>query len=206
VGNLYQKAASGDGPDEALRRSDFLKFALDWSMDGRFILYRETNPQTDLDLWVLPLEGGKPWAWLETRSIESVGKFSPDGKWIAYQSNELGHSEIFLSAFVSGERASGGKRILSKNGGTIPQWRRDGRELYYISLDQKLMAVEMTLGAEEKSGKPKELFSLTDSGASASLGYAVTRDGKRFLLMTNLEETSLTPFTVVQNWMAEVRK
>src|SRR5262245_29508416 len=206
VGNLYRKAASGDGPDEALYRSAFQKIALDWSVDRRFILYRETDPHTDLDLWVLPLDGGKPWPWLNTRSIESLGKFSPDGKWIAYQSNGTGRSEIFLQAFAPGAPASGGKWPLSTNGGAVPLWRRDGRELYYISLDDKLMAVPMTLGAEEKSATPKELFALSDSRASAINGYARTSDGKRFLFMTSAEETGLTPFTVVLNWMAEMKK
>jgi Tol biopolymer transport system component len=206
VGNLYRKAASGDGPDEVLYRSAFQKIALDWSADGRFILYREIDLHTDLDLWVLPLDDGKPWPWLNTRSIESLGKFSPDGKWIAYQSNGTGPSEIFLQAFAPGAPASGGKWQLSTNGGAIPLWRRDGRELYYISLDDKLMAVPMTLGADEKSATPKELFALSDSRANAINGYARTGDGQRFLFMTSAEETSLTPFTVVLNWIAGVKK
>jgi len=207
VGNLYKKAASGAGPDEVLLKSAFWKLALDWSADGRFIIYRETGPQTFLDLWVLPLEGGQPWPWLKTPYNESVGKFSPDGNWIAYQSNESGPIEIYLQTFLPGAQASGVRTRLSTNGGTIPVWRRDdGRELYYISADNKLMAVEMTLGAEVKIRTPKELFSLSDIGANPSAGYAVTRDGQRFLFVTSAEEASLTPFTVVLNWMAEVKK
>jgi Tol biopolymer transport system component len=153
------------------------------------------------------MEGGQPWPWLKTPYSESVGKFSPDGNWIAYQSNESGPMEIYLQAFSPGVSASGVSTRLSTNGGTIPVWRRDdGRELYYISSDNKLMAVEMTLGAEVKRGTPKELFSLSDIGANPGAGYAVTRDGQRFLFVTSAEETSLTPFTVVLNWMAEVKK
>ena len=153
-----------------------------------------------------PLDGGKPWSWLKTPAIEPSAKFSPDGKWIAYQSNGTGRSEIFLQAFAPGAPASGGKWQLSTNGGASPLWRRDGRELYYISLDDKLMAVPMTLGAEEKSATPKELFALSDSRANAINGYARTGDGKRFLLMTSAEDTTLTPFTVVLNWMAGMKK
>ncbi len=206
VGNLYQKAASGVGPDTLLHRSDFQEFALDWSADGRFIIYRETGPQTFVDLWVLPREGGQPWPWLKTPYNESVGKFSPDGNWIAYQSNESGPMEIYLQAFVPGAPASGVSTRLSTNGGTMPVWQRNGRELYYISADNKLMAVEMTLGAEVKSGTPKELFSLSNIWANPGATYAVTRDGQRFLFVTRAEETSVTPFTVLLNWMAEVKK
>jgi Tol biopolymer transport system component len=206
VGNLYQKAANGAGPDEELLRSDYMKHTTDWSADGRFILYSETNPQTNADLWVLPLEGGKPWPWLKTPYIEPAGRFSPDGKWIAYQSNDSGQMEIYLQAFAPGAQGSGGRWQLSINGGTIPLWRRDGRELYYISLDKRLMAVEVTLGAEVKRKTPKELFALNNIGARLDASFAVTRDGQRFLFVTGAEETRPTPFTVLLNWMAEVKK
>jgi Tol biopolymer transport system component len=207
AGNLYWKAASGAGPDEALYRSAYHKAALDWSADGRFILYVEADPQTNQDLWVLPLEGGKPWPWLKTQFAESFGRFSPDGKWIAYPSNESGRNEIYLQAFVPGAPASGGSRRLSTNGGTNPLWRRDGRELYYLSADNKLMVVEVTLGEEVKYGTPKELFALDSLRVETiGRGRAMTGDGQRFLFTTIEEETSLPPFTVVQNWMAEAKK
>jgi len=206
AGNLYRKAASGAGPEEALLRSAFRKRAVDWSADGRFILYRETDPQTNADLWVAPLEGDRtPRPWLNTRFNEPVGMFSPDGKWIAYQSTESGNAEIFLQAFTPRAPASGVKWQLSTNGGALPQWRRDGRELYYLS--NKLMAVEITLGAEVKYATPKELFAISDiKGANIGVGYTRTGDGQRFLFVTSAEETSLTPFTVVLNWMAELKK
>src|SRR5262245_48812080 len=205
VGNLYRKAASGAGPDEALLRSDFPKYATDWSADGRFILYRVIDPQTNADLWVLSLQDGKYWHWLKTPKIEPVGRFSPDDEWIAYQSNESGFMEIYLQAFVPGAPASGGRWQLPTNGGVLPLWRRDGRELYYIS-NNKLMVVEVTLGAGVKHGTPKELFAMSDIGANTGLGYARTRDGQRFLFVTSAEEANVTPFTVVQNWMEEMKK
>src|SRR5262249_40365629 len=137
---------------------------------------------------------------------ELVGRFSPDGKWIAYQKNDSGRMEIYLQAFAPGAPASGGRWQLSTNGGANPQWRRDGRELYYFSLDNKLMAVEVTLGAEPKRETPKELFALRDIEANPNASYAVTSDGQWFLLVTSVEETTATPFTVVLNWMAEVKK
>lgn len=205
--NLFQKAASGAGQDELLLRSGFQKRAFDWSTDGRFILYGEGNPQTSYDLWVLPMAGErKPWVWLNTPAEEYNARFSPDGQWIAYQSNESGRSEIYLQAFVPGAPASGGKRQLSTNGGTNPQWRRDSRELYYTSADGKLMVVEITPGAELKAGTPKELFVPSGYRANADRGYTVTGDGQRFLFVTSAEDASVPPFTVVLNWMAEMKK
>jgi len=206
VGNLYQKAASGAGPDMALHRSDYPKFAVDWSRDGRFIIYREIVPQTKADLLVLSLEDGKSWPWLKTDFNEEVGRFSPDGKWIAYNTNDSGRSEIYMQEFAPGAPASGGRWMLSTNGGRNPQWRRGGGELYYISLDNKLMAVEVMFGAEVKRGTPKELFALNDIRANPNASFAVTPDGQRFLFVTSAEETSVTPFTVVLNWMAEIKK
>ena len=207
IPNLYQKAASGAGQDEALWKSAHAKHALDWSADGRFILYRELHPQTNGDLWILPLEGErKPWPWLNTPFNELTGKFSPDGKWVAYSSNETGRNEIYLQAFVPGAAAAGGKWQISRNGGHTPQWRRDGRELYFLSGDDKLMAVEVTLGAEVKAGTPQELFALDGIRANSNVDYTKTGDGQRFLFVTSADEASVPPFTVVLNWMAEAKK
>ncbi|MBL8203565.1 MAG: serine/threonine-protein kinase [Blastocatellia bacterium] len=153
VPNLYQKAASGAGQDELLLRSGYPKIAHDWSADGRVILYQENN-----DLWVLPLEGERnPWPWLNTPFTESAGRFAPDGKWIAYQSNESGRNEIYVQAFVPGAPSSGSKWQLSTNGGTFPAWRRDGRELFFVSPDNTLTVVDVTLGAAVKAGTPRAL-------------------------------------------------
>ncbi len=205
--DLFQKAASGAGQDEVLLRSAYRKRALDWSRDGRFILYEELNPQTGRDIWVLPMEGErKPWPWLNTPDNEILATFSPDGRWIAYRSNEFERNEIYVQAFVPGAPASGGKRQLSTNGGTYPYWRRDGRELYYLAADGKLMAVPITPGAELKAGTPKELFTPSGYRVNAERGYTLTGDGQRFLFVTSAEDASVPPFTVVLNWMAEVKK
>jgi eukaryotic-like serine/threonine-protein kinase len=203
--HLFQKAASGAGQDEVLWRSAYRKVADDWSTDGRFILYEERNPQTSDDLWVLPLEGErKPWPWLNTSASEVVAKFSPDGKWIAYRSNESGRDEIYVQAFVPGAPAAGGKRQLSTSGGTNPRWRRDGQELYYLAPGNRLMAVEVTPGAELKAGAPQELF--TPRASRVTRYYTLTGDGQRFLFVTSADGASVPPFTVVLNWMAEMKK
>jgi len=176
-------------------------------MDGQFILFSEGNAQTSSDLWVLPLEGDrKPWVWLNTPANESQAVFSPDGKWIAYRSNESGRNEIYLQGFTPGAPASGGKRQLSINGGTNPVWRRDGRELYYVTVDGKLLAIDISPGAEMKAGAVKELFVPSGFRANAARGYTVTGDGQRFLFVTSAEEASVPSFTVVLNWLAEVKK
>jgi Tol biopolymer transport system component len=204
-GDLYWKAASGAGQDEVLWKSATLKQATDWSADGRFILYRERHPQTNIDLWILPLEGERqPQPWLTAPFNQSLGKFSPDGKWIAYVSDEAGGLEVYLQAFVPGAPAAGGKWQISKSGGITPNWRRDGRELYFVSGD-KMMAVDITLGTEVKVGTPQELFSLSSIRAVTTAGYAKTGDGQRFLFVTSAEEASLPPFTVVLNWTADLK-
>ena len=202
VGNLYQKAASGAGQDELLYRSANGKIPYDWSADGKFLLYSEINPQTNVDLWVLPLEGErKPWPWLNTPFVEETAKFAPNGKWIAYTSNESGRFEVYVQAFTPGAAASGDKKQISTNSGAGPRWRRDGRELYYYTVDRKLMAVEVTLGAEVKAGTPRELFSL-----GRFYDWTPTGDGQRFLVVASASETAVPPFTVVLNWMAELKK
>ncbi|MCG3160941.1 MAG: Serine/threonine-protein kinase PknD [Acidobacteria bacterium] len=202
VANLYQKAASGAGQDELLLKSAYSKFPIAWAPDGKFLLYRETNPQTNADFWVLPMEGErKPWPWLNTPFAEAWGQFAPNGKWIAYQSNESGRYEIYVQTFAPGAAASGDKKQISINGGVDPHWRRDGRELYYRSLDSKLMAVDVTLGAEMKAGTPRELFSM--AGFS---DLEATGDGQRFLVVAGAADRGVSPFTVVLNWMAELKK
>ncbi len=200
---LYQKAASGAGQDELLLRSAAqAQIPLDWAANGKFLLYLEASLQANLDLWILPMEGErKPYPWLSTPFNENGGRFAPDGKWIAYQSNESGRNEIYVQAFTPGAPASGGKVQLSTNGGAAPQWRRDGRELYYRSADGKLMAVDVTLGAEVKAGTPKELFSF-----GTFFNLEATGDGQRFLLTTSAADSTVPPFMVVLNWMGELKK
>jgi Tol biopolymer transport system component len=128
--NLYQKMSSGAGNEEALLKSNETKYAYDWSQDGRFLLFVFVAPQKD-GLWVLPLTGEdrKPIPYL-TEANASQARFSADSRWIAYTSGESGKSEVYVRPFPA---ASGGKWIISKGGGTQPRWRRDGKELFYIS-------------------------------------------------------------------------
>lgn len=201
VVNLYQKASSGAGNDEPLLKSDHTKTPNDWSADGRFILY-----QTTADLWVLPLFGEqKPFPFLQTEFIEGWARFSPDGKWIAYSSNESGAWQVYVQSFP----ASGGKWMISTEGGAQPQWRADGKELFYISSNRKLMAVDVKgNGPTFEAGVPKALFDLrvqTPALPGPRNFYIAAADGKRFLVTSVSEERITTPTTVVMNWTADLK-
>lgn len=205
--NLYQRAASGAGNEEALLKTDNNKGSTDWSADGRFILYQEQSQKTDFDLWVLPSSGGqKPFPYLQTAFAEQQGRFSPDGKLVAYASNESGTWQVYVQSFP----ASGGKWQVSTNGGAQPQWRRDGKELFYLSSDRKLMAVEVKgNGPTFDAGAPKELFELRlqIGGLPGQTNYYVADDdGQRFLVASAPEERLSTTTKVVLNWTADVKR
>jgi Tol biopolymer transport system component len=203
--NLYQKAASGAGNDEVLLKSDYPKIPNDWSADGRFILYQTGGLSTDL--WVLPLSGEqKPFPFLQTEFNEGWARFSPDGKWIAYNSNESGSWQVYVQSFP----ASGGKWMISTDGGAQPQWRGDGKELFYISSNRKLTAVDVKgNGSTFEAGVPKALFDLrlqTPGLPGPRNSFIVAADGKRFLVASISEERLTTPTTVVMNWTADLKK
>ncbi len=200
---LYQKLASGTGQDELLLKSDALVAPSHWPADGKFIAYTRVDPQTKADLWVLPLDAGsQPVPFLQTPFAEWRARFSPDGRWIAYQSDESGMHEIYVQTFP----ASGGKWQVSTQGGSQSYWRGDGKELYYISGDGKLMAVAVNSGSTFAPGLPQVLFDLKAVRPVPGSSYTVTNDGQRFLFVRQAEETNRLQYNVVVNWMAEVKK
>jgi eukaryotic-like serine/threonine-protein kinase len=203
--NLYQRLVAG-GRDELLLASNNPLIPTDWSSDGRFVIYEQREPKTRLDLWVLPVEGDrKPFPFLQTEFDESEGRLSPDGRWMAYTSNESGTEEVYVQRFggVAGTLAStaAGKSRISTNGGSNPTWRRDGKELLYIARDLKLMAVEVKGSSTFEPGIPKELFK-TRAG---NPGYAVTPDGQHFLVPV-IAEDAASPFTLFVNWTTGLKR
>jgi Tol biopolymer transport system component len=180
--------------------SDQDKAVTDWSADGRFILYFSLDPQTSWDLWVLPLQGDrKPFIFLKTDFDERAARFSPDGRWVAYHSNESGRFEIYVRPFPG----PGGQWQVSTAGGIYPNWAPNGRELYYVAPDGSLMATPIAAnGAAITPGRPQELFRarIVGGGSDAGFGltYVVARDG-RFLINTALDEAA-SPITLLQNW------
>ena len=207
VPNLYQKLSSGAGNDEALLKSAEPIGPHDWSPDGKFILYGVLSARTNVDLWVLPLFGDqKPAPFIQTEFAETQGRFSPDGRWVAYASNESGQFQIYVQSFPS----SGGKWQVSSGGGAQPQWRRDGKELFYLAPDRKLMAVEVNgAGPTFVPGVPIPLFEAHVSTIFPGPGshyYAVTGDGQRFLVNTLVGDSTPVPFTIVMNWTAAMKR
>jgi len=203
VADLYQKIGSGAGNEEVLLKSSETKVPEDWSSDGQFIIYQTLNPKTKQDLWVLPIYGDRqPFAFLQTEFNEQQAQFSRDGKWIVYTSDESGAPEVYVQTYP----ASGGRWRVSTSGGSQPRWRRDGKELFYISADRKLMAVDVKLGKTFESGEPKALFGTRVFTLAAFRNfYAVTADGQRFLINSTIEETS-APINVVVNWTAGLKR
>ena len=201
---IYQKLASGVGQEELLHKAEVRLSPDSWSADGRFLLYTRVDPKTGQDLWALPLAGDRqPAMFLQTPFREINGRFSPDGRWIAYTSDDQGRYEVYVQTFP----ASGGKWQISTSGGQQPWWRSDGKELYYLSADGKLMAVEVKPGGSFEAGAPRALFDLAPARAlGGTSSYAVTAAGDRFLFVTAREEAASLQFTVVTNWMAEAKK
>lgn len=204
--HLYEKATSGAGQDALLLKSDHFKFPMDWSRDGRFIIYRQIDPKTKYDVWVLPVspEAGeqKPFLFLQTEANETTAVLSPDGQWLAYSSDESGVYEIYVQSFPAG----GGKRQVSRGGGIGPHWRGDGKELFYHAPDGKLMAVAVKGGASFEAGPPVALFDFRPGGNLLAAYYSVTADGQKFLLSTIVETEATAPLTVVLNWTDNLKR
>jgi len=155
--NLYQKHASGAGEEELLLKTAATKAPTGWSSDGRLLLYKELDPQRKWNLWVLTLEGRQAEPWLRTEFEERNGRFSPDGRWVAYESNESGRYEIHVRPFSP--RATEGAGTVSTGGGIEPRWRGDGKELFYLAPDRRLMAVGVkSAGDRLEAGIPRALF------------------------------------------------
>ena len=170
------------------------------------IVYEAFAGRNKLDLWWLPLDGDrKPVAYLQTEFNECHARLSPDGKWLAYVSDETGRAEIYVQSFPT----PGNTVLISANGGDQPAWRRDGKELFYLAPDRKLMAVAVKPGATLESGELKALFQ-TRAPATPLLAfrhdYAPAADGLKFLVATMPEDQSTAPLTMVLNWAAGIGK
>jgi Tol biopolymer transport system component len=201
--NVYSRIASGAGSEEVVLQSPSVKRPTDWS--SNFILYEEDDSKNQADLWVLPLSGErKPRPYLRTPFAEQQARFSPDGKWVAYVSNDTGQSEVNVQSFPEG----GGKWQVSTNGGVTPRWRRDGRELFYLAFDRKIMSVEVkTTGTTFDHATAKPLFEapVDAVNTAATNRYDVSANGQRFLVNASLENNNPTSITVVVNWLAGVK-
>ena len=197
--DLFEKAASGAGDDQSLVASGESTLPLGWSPDGQLLLYSTRHPKTGLDLWAAPTTGDRqPVPVIQTRFDETAGQFSPDGRWVAYQSNESRPVQIYIQPFPG----SGSPQQVTTAGGTQPRWRPDGKELFYVGLDGRLMAVAIAVGADRQlePGTPVALFraqlasgaGINSSGGGTRAQYAVASDG-RFLINRTVGEATASP-------------
>ena len=193
-----------DGAEELLFKSQQAKAVDHWSGDGRYLLYFVVDPKTGLDEWALPMFGDKtPFPVVATAASDKNGQFSPDSRWIAYDSNQSGRYEVYVRRFPE----PGGLKQISIAGGSQARWRADGKELFYVDLSGKLMSVPIDLAASKNSfqfGRAVELFSPPILGGgqlpeNVKHQYAVTPDGQRFVVRLNPQQPR-PPLVVILNW------
>ncbi len=199
---LYLKNADGSGSAEEVADlgAGLQANTWDWSRDGKYVLVRKGN-----ELWYLswPERVAKP--LLQAKWTVLNAQFSPDGRWIAYASNETGTMEIYVSPFPS----ANGKWQVSSAGGQEPRWRQDGKELFYLSAEGKMMSVALNTGATFKAEAPVALFQTQRRqpiSSFAVFSYDVSGDGRRFLVITKAGEANAAPLSVHLNWASEMEK
>ncbi len=195
---LYVRSIGGPVQDQVVVDDNERKILSDWSTAGDYLVYAALNPSNKLDLVVLPMSGDKkPVSLLHTLSNESQGRIAPNGRWIAYVSDESGADEVYVQRFPS----LGDKRIVSIGGGVEPMWRQDGKELFYLSPDYSIVSVPFEPSDPPLIGQPKQLFRAPINTSSTRNHYAVAPDGQRFLVNVEDQNTYLSPITVVVNWI-----
>jgi Tol biopolymer transport system component len=210
--DLYEKSAGGGGSEDPTVTQEIQHAAglespnfvpSDWSPDGRYLIAQVPSKVTGYDLWLAPLGGDKkPVKFLGSPGDQMQGNFSPDGRFVAYTSNESGRFQVYVQTFPLSDR----KWQVSTDGGYEPRWRGDGREIYYLSEDRKLMAV--SVGAGPSFAVPNLLFQtqVHEGVTSRRTHYVPSRDGQRFLINTQTADALPNPITVVLNWQAELGK
>jgi Tol biopolymer transport system component len=204
---IYVKASSGVGQEELLRTFDGSPNLSDWSRDGKYLLFHTMANLGDMDIWAMPLAGDHtPFPVVKTGASELTGHFSPDGRFVAYMSNESGRQEIYVVSFPPGSNA--GKWMISKGTLGMPRWRADGREIFYLSQDGWMMGAPVEAGTVFQAGTPQQLFQVppvflrvaNNPGALAD----AAPDGKKFLLA--MPAATREEFNVVLNWQAGLAK
>jgi Tol biopolymer transport system component len=198
--DIVRKPIAG-GIEEVLARALVNGFTSDVSPDGKQIVYQMSAAKTGFDIGLISLDDShRTSVYLGTPANERSAQFSPDGKWMAYQSDESGRNEVYIQTIPIG----GKKYQISTTGGSLPVWRRDGQELFFLSLDQKIISVPLRInGATLDPGTPQELFSVP-----GALGFTIPRDAQRFLINfpAGGEAAVAPPITVLTNWQSALKK
>jgi Tol biopolymer transport system component len=199
---IYRRATDGRTPQEVLLRSQALAVPKSWSPDGRYLIYAQVYPGVGSDLFALPIgkPGAQPMALWQTPVTASQGVFSPDGRWVAITSDKSGQIEIYVIPFPP--TANEKKWVVSTGGGVMPRWRRDGKQLFYISPDWKMMAVDVVTRPTFRSGTPRALFDteMVDTGIrNGPMSWDIAPDGKRFLIISD-NSAGASSLNVILNW------
>jgi eukaryotic-like serine/threonine-protein kinase len=195
--DLYLKDTNGAQEEKLIPQDGPDRFPSDWSRDGKFALYERGT-----DLWFVTIPELRATQFLKASSTLKNGQFSPDGKWVAYSSNESGRWEVYVTSFPEAH----GKWQVSNSGGDQPKWRSDGKELFYLAPDSRMMAVPVKTGANFDAGTPVALFQANPRelvATSEQFSYDVSKDGQKFLINTQLK-TGMAPMSVVLNWSAKL--
>jgi eukaryotic-like serine/threonine-protein kinase len=203
--DIYKQPSNGLGDAEQILNSKQLKYLDDLTRDGRYAIYDTGSSSNSTELWVFPLQGErKPFPFVQAKFAARDARFSANGRYLAYTSNETGRYEIYVETFPEHL----GKWQVSTSGGTEPSWRGDGKELFYLGPKDEMMAVEVNTDLQEfHAGVPKQLFQTSLlSGFGWRNRYVVSPDGQRFLMLAPAGETVSPPITVVLNWPALVEK
>jgi dipeptidyl aminopeptidase/acylaminoacyl peptidase len=202
--DLYQKVSSGVQAEQTILQNGQTERAWSWSRDGRYLLYTIGDGVPTFDLWVLPLFGDqKPFPFLATPFAETRAKFSPDGRWVAYTSNESGRAEVFVAPFPKADA----KYRISTGAGSWSRWRPDGKGIFYLTPGDTLMSAEVNgQGPTFAVGAVTPLFKMETRAGGQRYPYDVSPDGQRFLVNTSVEQPESPPITVVVNWTAALRK
>jgi Tol biopolymer transport system component len=196
---LYQKNSDGSGAETQINDLGVPQQGpWDWSRDGKYLLVMK-----NAELWYVSSADWQSQPFLQTKGTIRNAQFSPDGKWVAYSSNETGSWQVYVSAFSNPLS----KRQISSGGGQEPRWRRDGKELFYLSVDAKLMAVPVKAGATLEAGPAEALFQTHARqliGVMDAFSYDVARDGQKFLINVKVDEPSPAPLSIILNWAEEM--
>jgi serine/threonine protein kinase len=195
--DLYLKDTNGAQEEKSIPQDGPDRFPSDWSRDGKYVLYERGT-----DLWLVTIPELRASQFLKSSSTLKNGQVSPDGKWVAYSSNESGRWEVYVTSFPEAH----GKWQVSNAGGDQPRWRSDGKELFYLGPDSRMMAVPVKTGANFDAGTPTALFQANPRelvATSEQFSYDVSKDGQKFLINTQLK-TGMAPMSVILNWSAKL--
>ena len=198
-----RKALGGAKSLETLWESGAGNWLVDFSPDGRFLSYTHTGKS--FEMWILPLTGDRrPYRFYPSESMQFHGLFSPDGKWIAYTSDETGDFEVYVQPFP----ATGEKWKVSAQGGGQPRWRRDGKEMFYRTGDGRMMAVSLKIAPGFAPGVPRMLFQSSADPLFPNFGipYTLAADGQRFLVNAAMDDSRASPITIITNWTAGLKR